>query len=144
MRQWPRRMGETLLEDRTRQVQILGSLAAFGVAYWLWNFQTPTDPKTARAVFYFLSERTFALILWISGLLQLVAVGGPWWNLRYVAAAIKLTVWLYATVCYWLTNPDPLAVPLLMVMVLAELFIAIRALHDKDKDEDEIDGSVYG
>jgi hypothetical protein len=132
MRQWPRRFAATIWEDPTRQVQTLCVLAAFLAAYWLLSYRTPADASTARAVFYFLSETHFALILLGAGALQLLAVGGPSWRVRAVAAVVKLIVWAYAAGCFWLTNANALASAFLPVFVLAEFWVAYRAIHDRD------------
>src|SRR5215207_4620724 len=120
MKQWPHRFAETIQKDDTKLSQLFGSLAAFGAAYWLAFFDTPTDPQTARAVFYFLSSGWLAVILFGSALLQIIAAFGPHRTLKLVAGSIKTAIWVYVSACFWLTNPHASSVPFIMTFALAE------------------------
>ena len=125
-----------LLDDPIRNLQLVSALAAFGVAHWLLAYQVPQNLNTAHAVFYLFGEETFAVILILTGLIQLFALGSPWWRLHLFAAWANWMIWLYAAVCYWLTNRAALVLPLLLLFAGMEVWVVLRILYDRTVNGD--------
>lgn len=132
MRNWHKRFARAILDDSTRNLQIVSVLASFGVAHWLLTEPVPQFPLTARAVFYFIDDKVLAGVLLGSGLIQLTALGGPRWQLRAWAAWLQWMIWLYCALCYTLTNQAALVVPFLYLFTLIEMWVVIRTFHDRE------------
>lgn len=137
------RMDEILFGDPTRQLQMLCGIAAILRSFWLLYFPIsnwPVGParETDAAVFYVINEHQWALVFFVAGVAQFgtACVSRYRWRWKYYAAIAQSFIVMYAAMCYWLTVPWSSTLSFMLTILIAELWIALRALHDR-----EINGS---
>lgn len=139
MRYWRVRFVATFIDDSTRPLQVLSVIGALARIVWLMYGRGPINLNTRAVFFYWFGEDVWISLMMIGTILQLFAVGTRWWKLKLAAAAIQGNLLIFSTLAYILTYAEAQPAYLLFPFIVAEIWIALRALHDRTDNSVEFD-----
>lgn len=134
MRYQGRRIGDIIFNDPTRNLQLLGAMAAWlraGYALifdpFVWNW------PIASAFFYYFPPWSWALTLFAAGTVQWWAAGTRRWRVKYWVATAQLCLVVYGLAITILTGQvGGQGIPLAIVLGIIQAQIAVRSLHDQE------------
>lgn len=129
---WPR-IGEIMFDEPTRQLQVAAGLFAL-LSGWNAISGPIFAPMDARAVVYrFASPDTWGTLRVFLGLFQVACALLPRsrWRVKFVVAQVQVFLATYVVMAFGLTV-GPSASPAMLWLLLVELWIAGRALYDRD------------
>lgn len=134
MRYDSKRVTEILFQDPTRQLQLLCAFSAWvRAAFTLVYNPEHTNPQLAAAFFYYFPWWVWTLAMTLVGIAQWWAAGTIRWWVKYRVAALQAGLTVYGIVCILRQGQATRGnLPLYIVLLVAELLIALRALHDRE------------
>ncbi len=125
------RFTDMVWTDHTRPTEWWNGVGIMLAGVWMYEFYLPPTVETAQALWRYIGPNQQGVLLVVLGLCQSLSALTKWVRLRKWSAIVAAAAVAYAFAVYAMTAFQVWATPMLGWLVVREVWVAWRIIHDK-------------